>query len=133
MSPLSTPSPSTEKDLKNIVLEGALGSVMTTVTTGAYLTGFALALGATDAMIGEIAALPSLANVLQLVGSYFLARSGSARGLCLASLMAHRLSWFGHRRHPPDRRSLASRRGVPPVGHSCGQRLRILYQRCVLA
>ncbi|MFP4200313.1 MAG: MFS transporter [Clostridia bacterium] len=94
LSPLSTPSPSTEEDLKNFVIEGALGSMMTTVTTGVYLTGFALALGATDAMIGVIAALPSLANVLQLVGSYFLVRSGSARTLCLVSLMAHRVSWF---------------------------------------
>ncbi len=66
---------------------------MATVTTGVYLTGFALALGATDTMIGLIAAIPSLANVFQLVGSYFLVRSGAARGLCLVSLFAHRMSW----------------------------------------
>ena len=94
MASVSAIPPSTDADLRNFVLEGALGSVTTTVTMGVYLTGFALILGASDAMIGLIAAVPSLANVLQLLGSYLLIRSGSARRLCLASLLAHRFSWL---------------------------------------
>ena len=80
-------------DLDYALMEGSLGTVMTTVTSGVYLTGFALALGANDVTIGLLASLPSLAALFQFIGSYLIEQIGSSKKLCLAATLAHRLTW----------------------------------------
>lgn len=65
------------------VAEGSLATSMGSLFSGVFLTGFALAIGATDVQIGLLFTLPSLCGVAQLAGSYWIERHGRSRGLCL--------------------------------------------------
>ena len=76
------------------ITEGALACAMGTLTGGIFLTGFALALGASEFQIGLIAAMPALANVAQLAGSYLIERTGHRKRLCVGALTASRLIWL---------------------------------------
>src|SRR2546426_11802098 len=73
------------RGLRLSLADAALSSTMTTLAGGVFLTGFALALGASQLQIGILAALPTLANVAQLAGSYFIERTGQRKPLCLWS------------------------------------------------
>jgi MFS family permease len=74
--------------------EGALACAMGTLTSGVFLTGFALALGASRLQIGLLAAMPALANFAQLLGACLIERTGRHKGICLASLAASRAMWL---------------------------------------
>ena len=76
------------------ITEGALACAMGTLTGGIFLTGFALALGASEFQIGLIAAMPALANVAQLAGSYLIERTGHRKRLCVGALTISRLMWL---------------------------------------
>lgn len=52
--------------LRLVLVDGLVTEVMATLTTGVYLTGFALELGAGNFVIGVIAAVPFLAQILQI-------------------------------------------------------------------
>lgn len=65
------------------VAEGGLATAMGSLFSGVFLTGFALAMGATRLQIGILFALPSLCGVAQLAGSYWIERYGNSRRLCL--------------------------------------------------
>lgn len=85
----------TEHNMRLVVVEGALSSVMGTAVGGAFLTGFALLLGATDTHIGLLAAIPALANLTQLFGAALIRRFGNRKGLCLLCFTASRALWLG--------------------------------------
>jgi len=55
----------TERGLRAIVRDGLCSQAMGTMTTGALLVGYALALGAGNATIGLLAAIPFLTNLMQ--------------------------------------------------------------------
>jgi MFS family permease len=74
------------------VAEGALATAMGTLQSGAFLTGFALLLGASPLQVGILAALPTLASVLQAAGSFWLSGVPRKR-LCVRSFIASRLMW----------------------------------------
>lgn len=76
------------------ITEGALACAMGTLTGGIFLTGFALALGASELQIGLIAAMPALANIAQLAGSYLIERTGRRKRLCVGALTTSRLLWM---------------------------------------
>lgn len=76
------------------ITEGALACAMGTLTGGIFLTGFALALGASEFQIGLIAAMPALANVAQVAGSYLIERTGHRKRLCVGALTTSRLLWL---------------------------------------
>ena len=76
------------------ITEGALACAMGTLTGGIFLTGFALALGASEFQIGLMAAMPTLANLAQLAGSYLIERGGKRKQLCVRSLAASRFLWL---------------------------------------
>ncbi|HVX11007.1 MAG TPA: MFS transporter [Pirellulales bacterium] len=74
--------------------EGALACAMGTLTGGVFLTGFALALGASRFQIGLLAAMPTLANFAQLLGALIIERTGQQKGICLGALSLSRILWL---------------------------------------
>src|SRR4051812_32670217 len=76
------------------VAEGALATVMGTLVSGVFLTGFALSMGGSRLQIGILAALPALTNFAQIIGSYLIERGGGCKPLCVAALTAGRLLWL---------------------------------------
>ena len=57
--------------LKTATYEASYATIWATLTGGAYLTGFALWLGAGPGIIGVVTAIPTFAGLIQLVSSYF--------------------------------------------------------------
>ncbi len=88
-------SPSLKADLDRSVLEGGLNTIFGTLIGGSFLVGFALALGATDAHIGLLSALPPLLNLVQIVGSYLVNRVGSPKRVCVTTAALYRVAWMG--------------------------------------
>jgi HEAT repeat protein/MFS family permease len=54
--------------------EASFATVWATLTTGIFMTGFALWLGANNAFIGLMTAIPTFAGLIQVVSSYFTER-----------------------------------------------------------
>lgn len=82
------------RTLRLSLADAALSTTLQTLTTGVFITGFGLALGASQVQIGILAALPTLGNVAQIVGSYFIERTGQRKSLCLATTFIARVIWF---------------------------------------
>lgn len=91
---LGSLSPDVRKNIRYAVIEGSLSNVMGTLVGGAFLTGFALLLGAQDGHIGLLAAIPALLNLTQLFGSVLIRRFGSRRRLCLMAISMSRAMWL---------------------------------------
>jgi MFS family permease len=96
MTPLS--SIQTKRALRFSTLDGILANVMVALTSGVFLTGFAIALGATNIEIGILASLPLLANLFQVVSAYlmehaihrkrfFISAATISRGLWIAVIL----------------------------------------------
>jgi len=81
-----------KEGLRDATLDGSSYSVMTSLTNGVFLTGFALALGASHFEIGVIASLPLLAPMVQLPISPFLARK-RLKNICLWTSFLGRSVW----------------------------------------
>jgi hypothetical protein len=72
----------TNKDLKYSMIDGALSSIMDSLVGGMFLTGFALkVLKAQPQQIGVLAALPMFANLVQILGSYIIEKTGRKKPL----------------------------------------------------
>jgi len=72
-----------ESGLKWLQRNAVLGKIMNTLTVGAFLTAFALEIGASNAAIGVLAAVPQLGNVGQLLGVYLIERLRVRRAVCI--------------------------------------------------
>ncbi|HEU4329032.1 MAG TPA: MFS transporter [Roseiflexaceae bacterium] len=79
--------------LRLSTIEGALANVHISVTTGAFLTGFGLLLGARDFELGLLGALPFVGQLFQFVGAYLEERLGDRRRLAVAGCLAGRGAW----------------------------------------
>jgi MFS family permease len=82
------------RSMRLSIAEGALATSMGTLLSGVFLTGFALALGADRLQIGIMAALPALANLAQIFGSYLLERNAVRKSLCVGAVTLGRLIWL---------------------------------------
>jgi MFS family permease len=80
--------------MRNSMADGALATVMGALTSGIFLTGFALTLDASRIQIGILAAIPALANIAQLLGSYWIERSGMRKRVCVVASLLSRFGWF---------------------------------------
>ena len=58
-----------EKGLRISILEGSFAAIFLALTTGPFLAGYALFLGANDFQLGLVAAFPFLAQAFQLLGA----------------------------------------------------------------
>jgi MFS family permease len=80
--------------LEKITLEGAFAMVFIVLTGGAFLTGFALLLGANDFEIGLIAAIPFLAQIAQIASAYLVDITGKRKLITIRSLIWARQVWW---------------------------------------
>jgi MFS family permease len=84
------------RDVEGLVnRDGACEAVFGQLTGGAFLTGYALALGATPAAIGVLAALPLGVKLSQLYTSWRVERHGDWKGSGLHSAAIGRMVLFG--------------------------------------
>jgi len=83
-----------QRTLRRSLADAALSTTLQTLTTGVFIAGFGLAIGASQLQIGILAALPTLGNIAQIVGSYLIERTGQRKSLCLVSTLVARLLWF---------------------------------------
>ncbi|HEX6287919.1 MAG TPA: MFS transporter [Herpetosiphonaceae bacterium] len=80
--------------LKLSLIEGVFAQVHITLTAGAFLTGFALLLGAGNTTLGIAAALPFLIQPLQLLGAWLIERFGRRKLIAVGGSLG-RLFWLG--------------------------------------
>jgi MFS family permease len=87
-------TPSTvQRALRLSIAEGALSNVHISITTSAFLTGFALLLGAGDFELGVIGALPFVGQLFQFIGAYLEERLGQRRLLVVVGAGISRTLW----------------------------------------
>ena len=88
------PRRSIRRWLPYITWEGAFANVFIVGTGGAFLTGMALLLGASDFEIGLLGAIPFLAQLAQICSAYLMDRNGGRKSLTLVSIAIARQSWW---------------------------------------
>lgn len=94
-SPSNISQEQLKKGLHYAVVEIGFAGVMGNIMGGVILTGFALALGATDFQIGVLAGLPAFANLMQIHSSYLVERRGrDRRTIMLGSVWIGRNLWI---------------------------------------
>jgi len=82
------------KALAYSTIDGALSAVMGSLAGGMFLMGYAIKiLKADPAQIGMLAALPMLANLVQIFGSIIIEKTGKKKALCFLSVFMSRILW----------------------------------------
>src|SRR6266508_4261331 len=81
------------RGLQLSIVEGSLSNIHVTVCAGAFLTGFALMLGAGDFEVDLIAELPFLGHQFQCVGAYLEERLVERRRSTVISCGDRCLQW----------------------------------------
>jgi len=80
-------------DIKNSIYDGVFANIFATLTGGVFLTGFALYLGMSDAMIGMLGSIPFLVTAFQLPVSYFLGKNGGRKLVTCWGAAMGRFTW----------------------------------------
>lgn len=80
--------------LRRNILAGTLGSVFGVGTTGTFLIGYALRLGASPFQIGLLSSLPLLCYPIQILASYVSERRRERKRTWILVTFAHRLIWI---------------------------------------
>lgn len=78
--------------LKAVLKDGLASQAMGTLTTGPFLVGFALAVGSSNAVIGLLAAIPFLAQLLQVPAVFLVEALRQRRAICIVASALSRLS-----------------------------------------
>jgi MFS family permease len=78
-----------------LILDGVLSQVMGALVGGAFLIGFALALGANNFQIGLLASLPPLGQLMQIPAVFLIRKVGKRKPVALVFAALSRLVWFG--------------------------------------
>ncbi len=80
--------------LRSLMVEGVAAQVMVSLTMGAFLVAFALALGASNKVIGLLAAIGPLAQAIQIPAILLVERLRARKGIVLATALPGRLTWL---------------------------------------
>ncbi|MBM3290181.1 MAG: MFS transporter, partial [Candidatus Hydrogenedentes bacterium] len=80
--------------MRMMLYDAAFVTVMAVLTTGAFLVGFALALGASNVVVGVIAAAGPLAQILQLPSILLIERYRKRKLLTLYAAAVSRVTWL---------------------------------------
>lgn len=80
--------------LKLVIRDGLTTQAMVTLTGGIFLVAFALQLGASNTVVGLLAAIPPLAELLQIPSIYIVERVRKRRLVVVAASLAARLCWI---------------------------------------
>ena len=83
-----------EGGMRALVLDGVFIQSHTVLTTGAFLIGFALALGASNSVIGVLAALAALALAFQIPAVYLVQRLRWRKCIVLVAATLSRSMWL---------------------------------------
>ncbi len=78
--------------MRGVIQDGLTTQAMLTLTGGAFLVDFALLLGASNALIGVLAAIPFLAQLLQVPAIYVVEKYRSRRAICVLTSGLARMS-----------------------------------------
>src|SRR5512133_2264462 len=82
--------PEVQKGLRNVIRDGLTTSVMSTLTGSVFLTAFALSLGASNLVIGLLATIPTLANVIQIPTIYLVEKYRVRRSITMLAAAVSR-------------------------------------------
>ncbi|WP_225975038.1 hypothetical protein [Anseongella ginsenosidimutans] len=77
--------------LKLLVKDGLAAEVMAALTGGTFLVALALSLGASNFQIGLLAALPTLANLFQLLAIYLIHKYANRKAITVICSVLARL------------------------------------------
>lgn len=84
-----------DRGLRALVAEGAFSQVTLVLSTGAFLIGLALALGASNTVIGILSAVGPIAQVIQIPAIYLVERLRWRRFLSVSAAWLSRLALLG--------------------------------------
>lgn len=84
----------TRTGLRISTIEGCWATIHSVVTTGAFLTGFALFIGANDFQLAILISIPLLAQLAQLPGAYLMERTGWRKPTVAWNAFIGRLVWL---------------------------------------
>jgi MFS family permease len=82
------------RGLRLLLLDGVSTQVMGALTGGALLVAFALMLGASNTVIGLIAAVGPLSQLLQIPAIWIVEKLRRRKALVVTTLVASRTAWF---------------------------------------
>lgn len=80
-----------DRGLAMLLWDGMFAQVMAVLTTGAFLVGFALALDASNTLIGLLAAIAPFLQTLQLPSIYLIERLRARKAIAVSAFAASRL------------------------------------------
>ncbi|MDY6966861.1 MAG: MFS transporter [Halobacteriota archaeon] len=83
-----------ESGLKSVIRDGLTTQTMLTFTGGAFLVAFALKLGASNSVIGLIAAIPPLAQLIQIPSVYLIEKIRNRRKIAVYASLIGRMFWL---------------------------------------
>jgi MFS family permease len=78
----TTPPPPSDRTLRLVLYDAVASEAMGTLTTGVFLAGYAVDLGASNAAIGVVAAVPFAVQFLQLPAVVLVERLRKRRAIC---------------------------------------------------
>ena len=82
-----------ERSLQGLIRSGLATRAMSTFTGGAFLVAFALHLGASNFVIGLLAAIPALAQLLQIPSVYLVEKIRNRRAIAVIASAVDRAFW----------------------------------------
>lgn len=83
-----------QKGLRSVIKDGLTTQTMVTLTGGVFLVAFALKLGASNTIIGLLAAIPPLAQLIQIPSIYLIKKYRVRRAICVTATASSRIFWL---------------------------------------
>ena len=83
-----------EKGLGGVIKDGLASQALTTLTSGIFLVAFALELGASNIIIGLLAAIPPLAQLIQIPSIYLVEKYRNRCKICVFASALSRVIWL---------------------------------------
>jgi MFS family permease len=83
-----------QSGLRAVIKDGMASTAMATLTGGAFLVAFALKLGASNLVIGLLAAIPPLAQMIQIPSIYLVEKVRNRRAISMAASAGSRVFWL---------------------------------------
>jgi MFS family permease len=80
--------------LRSVIKDGLTTQMMVTLTGGIFLVAFALKLGASNLMIGLLAAIPPLAQLVQIPAIYLIEKYRIRRAITVYATASSRIFWL---------------------------------------
>ncbi|MFH1305619.1 MAG: MFS transporter [Candidatus Omnitrophota bacterium] len=83
-----------EYGMKAVIRDGMASTAMTTFTGGIFLTAFALKLGASNYIIGLLAAIPPITQLIQIPAIYLVEKVGNRKAIVVTTSFISRMFWL---------------------------------------